>query len=83
MSCEACRDILEVDGVEPDCFDGRCLIPDPGERGTRILQLRGLLIRLHELTIGPEILRLFQADIDDLELLATVEDELKAGKTDQ
>ena len=40
------------------------------------MEIRGHLVRLHRLKIGPEILRLHGATLYDLELLAIAEDEL-------
>lgn len=75
MSCENCETIWEVDDVEPECIEGQCRIPDPGERGPKVFALRALLISLSELHIGSEILRMFNADLEDLELLALIEEE--------
>jgi len=40
------------------------------------MEIRDKLIRLHGLNIGPKILDLYGATIDDLELLAIAETEL-------
>lgn len=57
-----------------------------GMNRIRALELRGMLIRLHGLNVGGGILRLYGPDTADLELLATIEDELnetKDGGSDQ
>ena len=70
-------DILDNDGVEPDCFSKQCIIPDPDLAGLRILAIRHRLANLHELGIGSEILRMYEADLEDLELLAWLEEKIK------
>ena len=40
------------------------------------MEIRTRLIQLHRLKIGPEVLRMYQTDLYDLELLALAEDEL-------
>ena len=67
-----------MDGIEPECETGAgCPIPDPGEVGARILGIRGLLVRLSNLVDPGTVCRICNVDIEDLELLALVEDELK------
>ena len=78
MSCESCREAQEIDGVIPDCEKERgCLIPPLDERGKRIMGLRGKIITLKELLPADVILKMYQATIDDIELLAAVEEEIK------
>jgi hypothetical protein len=45
--------------------------------GRRALDLRGLLVRLHPTVDAGTVCRLFDADLDDLALVAIVEDHLK------
>lgn len=78
MSCAACAEALEVDGLEPECTAGAgCPIPAPGEAGARILEIRSLLLSLRGVIDPETICRLCGIDRDDLELLARVEAEIR------
>jgi len=67
-----------VDNLTPPCLTEQgCLIPPPGPAGRRALELRGLIVRLRTLIDPGTVCRNFAADLDDLELLAVIEDELK------
>jgi len=77
VSCEKCRDILEKDEIEPPCFEGECYIPDPGERGRRILAIYNKLITLQGLVDSGTILKMYDADLEDLELLAFLKEEIE------
>ena len=78
MSCEACREAHQVDGVTPGCETGQgCLIPPLDERGSRVMQIRDMLVRLKDLVDAGTVLRMYGAGIDDLELLALLEDEIR------
>jgi hypothetical protein len=46
----------------------------------RILQIRSLLIRLHDLVDPGTVLALCEADLDDLLLLAIIEDHLRVER---
>ena len=87
VSCDNCKDALLIDEVEPACWVGECLLPEIGERERRVLEIRDRLVALNDLGIGGEILRMYEADVNDIELLAAVEEELKAlgkpGNKDQ
>jgi len=84
VSCENCRDILEKDEVEPPCFEGTCYIPDPGEQGRRILEIYNKLITLQGLVDSGTILKMYDATIEDLELLAFLKEEIdKMQKEDK
>jgi hypothetical protein len=84
VNCTNCLEAQELDGILPSCkTDEGCLIPVLHPRGARALEIRSALIRLHRLKIGPGILNLYNATLDDLELLALAEDELnESGDTD-
>ena len=59
----------------PDCeTEAGCKIPPLSDRGARALEIRDKLIRLSRLGIGGRIMDLYQVDLDDLELLAVIED---------
>ncbi|MBI5057006.1 MAG: hypothetical protein HZB61_10370 [Nitrospirae bacterium] len=77
MSCEKCKEALLIDEVEPPCFKSQCWIPQPDERGQFIFAIRDKLIRLQGLVDPGTILRLYSADIEDIEMLAFLEDEIK------
>jgi len=67
-----------VDDIIPPCLTGQgCLIPPPGANGMRALELRSLIIRLRKLIDPGTVCRYFKAGLEDLELLAVIEDELK------
>jgi hypothetical protein len=68
-----------VDGVTPDCeTETGCPIPELTAGNMRILQIRGLLVRLNQI-VGPEtICRILGVDEEDLSLLALIEGELGA-----
>lgn len=80
MSCEACANILEVDGFQPDCVDGDCLIPKLEPAASRIMAIRTLLIGLNQIVDAGTICRLANVDADDLHLLNIVEGILKEPK---
>ena len=65
-----------MDGIEPECTNGECPIPNPGPQGERLLHVRGLLVRLKGVVDSDTICRLTGVDLDDLELLAALEDEI-------
>ena len=80
---------MEVDNVEPPCFaetenikpgDNACWHNLPDAWGSRIIEIRSQLIVLNELVDAGSILRLHDADIDDIELLVFYERELKKVK---
>ncbi len=75
MTCESCRELLEVEGIEPEC--GTCPVPRLSPEGQRILEIRGLLVRLHEVVGSEAILRLHEVTREELGLLALVEEEIK------
>ncbi len=80
MSCESCLNALGIDDAWPDCFDGRCIIPDPDAAGYRALNIRGKLIALGSL-IGPEaVLRMYNASEEDIDMIAFIEETLRALK---
>lgn len=69
-----------MDGIVPDCQTGvGCLIPDPQFEGRRILELRKLIIKLAGLVDAGSVLKIAEADLDDLILLGAVEELLKAA----
>ena len=69
--------------MRPGCeTETGCLVPSPGPEGQRVLKLRSLLMRLGNLIDPGTVCRTFGADLDDLELLAVAEDELKESVID-
>jgi hypothetical protein len=110
VSCEKCKEALEIDDVEPPCFNSplsrgdrgvfpsplegegqgegevpgvnACWIPKLDERGQRILELRSKLIALQGLVDSETILKMYDATIEDIEMLSFLEEELKKMQTD-
>lgn len=76
MSCKACENIREVDGIALDCE--RCNIPALSPDEARILKMHRILVSLNGLVSAGAVLRTYGATKEDLEMLAVVEDELKA-----
>lgn len=96
MSCDACKEALEIDGVEPPCFNNEsefplskggkrgllpgvnaCWIPPLDAAGQRIMEMRSKLIALHDLIDSGTILKMYGANMEDIEMLAFVEEEIK------
>lgn len=73
---------VDEDKELPACIEGVCLIPELNEAGVRILAIREKIISLSGLVDSAPILKMYEADLEDLELLAFVEEELKKLKTD-
>lgn len=66
-----------ADDVTPLCHTSSgCPIPHPGPEGTRILRMRGHLLRLGDLVDSGTVLRMYGATREDLDLLAAIEAEL-------
>lgn len=70
----------QVDGYEPDCLTGSCVIPPLDDDGQRIMGLRALIVSLDGLVDAGTILTMAEADLNDLALLAEVETLLKTTK---
>ena len=79
MRCESCIDIEEQDGVAAACrTPGRkCPIPPLSADEARILEMRRLLVSLKDIVDAGTVLRLHGASIEDLRVLAAVEDGLR------
>lgn len=77
MSCRNCANDYAEDGVEPECWRGECVIPELDALGSRIIELRTMLVRLKDMVDPRTILRLYDADREDLELLAETEDAIR------
>lgn len=70
-----------MDGVIPGCQSAAgCLIPDLMPENQRLMQIRSLITRLAGVVDAGTILRLTEADVDDLILLAAAEDVLRQEK---
>jgi hypothetical protein len=81
VACEECRMIFEIDGGLPDCETGSgCMIPPLGEKGIRIMDIRGKLTLLKGLVDSGTILSLYGATRDDLDLLMKVEELMSPTK---
>ena len=81
MSCASCAEVFEKDGILPDCeTDKGCVLPELAPAGARILKIRNMLVELHEIVDPGTICRMFDADLDDLELIASVEAEARRNQ---
>lgn len=79
MSCEVCEDVREKDGIAPDCETEKgCMLPKLGPGASRILSIRDKLIALQGLVDSGEILKMYDATRQDIELLVEVEKEIQA-----
>ena len=78
MSCEACQESFEIDGEPLACeIETGCMIPPLSESGQHIMELRARLISLNGLVEPGTILKMYDADIDDIEMLAFLEEAIK------
>ena len=67
-----------MDGILPECqTETGCVIPALNSASGRVMKLRSMLVRLHEIVDPGTICKMFNATLEDLELLAMIEDELK------
>ena len=81
MSCENCKEAFDIDRDVPDCETGKgCPIPPLDERGKRIVEIREKLVKLKGLVDPGTILAMYGATIDELDLLAKVEETMNALK---
>ncbi len=79
MTCTSCREIEKVDGEKPRCETGEgCLIPDLSPDALRIWEIRDRLLSLRDLLGAGPVLQAYGVTLDDLELLADLENALKA-----
>jgi len=94
VACDNCLDAWSTENIEPPCFYGLfqqpleeiedepgincCWIPDVSDDERRVLAMRNRLVSLADLGIGAEILRMYDATTEDIEMIAIIEDELKA-----
>jgi hypothetical protein len=80
LNCGDCQQILEEEGIEPECYAGSCRIPPLLPAGQRALEIRDRLVRLHRLKLAPVIATVYGVTKDDLDLLALIEDQLSNEK---
>jgi len=74
VNCGSCREINEI----PTCEKEKgCIIPPLDERGQRIMEIKDRLITLKELLPAEVILKMYKATMEDVEMLAALEEELK------
>ena len=60
-----------MEGIEPEC--GICPVPILSPEGRKVLELRGLLRQLTDLVDSGTILKMYDVNKDELELLAVAE----------
>ena len=80
MSCDACKDIYVVDEIEPDCFEGACIVPMLDAEGQRIVEIRDRLIVLKDLVDSGTIMKIYGATKEDIEMLAFIETQMDTEK---
>lgn len=69
-----------MDGITPDCqTPAGCLIPTLEAEGRRVMEIRDLLGKLHNVIDSGTICRICDVDLLDLQLLAIAEEILKEG----
>ena len=81
MRCETCIDIEGEDGIAPGCKTEKgCPVPplSPAER--RILEMRGMLRSLSGRVDAGTVLRMHRVSLEDLRVLALIEEGLKEKK---
>ena len=68
-----------MDHVDPDCeVEGKgCIIPDCSEAGARGLELKQRIRALEGLIPGGDVVRFYGYDLDDVDMLVTIEEELR------
>ena len=82
MTCEACREAREVDEIVPDCETAAgCIIPPLAPAGARVMELWGLINRLHEYGATATILERYEVTKEELELLAVVAGEVSRNES--
>ncbi len=72
----------EIDGATPDCeIEGKqCLIPPLCEEGRKVINLHSLLTDLSGLVDAGTILKMYEADRNDIEYLALIAREIKKAQ---
>jgi hypothetical protein len=83
VSCDACKVAFVEDREIPACIEGDCLVPELDEKCSRVMSLRAQLINLSGLVDPATILKMHDAEIEDIELLEAVEAEIRALKEDK
>jgi len=73
VSCQACREIRDVDGVAPACESGECVVPPLGPVEARVLDLRSRALSLRGVMEPAQVLSALGASVSDLLLLSEVE----------
>lgn len=79
VNCEDCATALQEGAQEPACIEGQCPvgIDRLPEEALRILEIRGLLVSLGDIGLAPMISREFGLTLDDMHLLAWIEEQLR------
>ena len=77
LNCDDCTEAYAEDGILPACASGKCLLPQLTENVSRILKLRHHLMACGDLVGKSYISSLYRVTIDDLDLLAVYQEELK------
>lgn len=84
VTCEACRDIEEVDGVRPDCENGgECIIPPAPAEASRAVEAWKLLDGLRQFQVGGVILETAKLTPFELGLVGLIEREIRAARQEE
>jgi hypothetical protein len=80
VNCDSCAEAYEIDGVIPDCgTETGCAIPDPSPENLRILEIYTRIRELDGLIDAGTVLKMYDATLEDLELLALIKREMGAN----
>lgn len=74
---------FDEDGEMPACIEGDCLVPELDERCSYIVMLREKLVNLNGLVDPATILKMHDAEIEDIELLEVLEMEIRLLREDK
>jgi hypothetical protein len=79
MTCSACEDIERVDGVEPDCRSGKCMIPPVPDGAEKAVRAWNIANGLRDLPALAGCLSAMGLSEFDLELVALIENERRSA----
>lgn len=81
MSCDECKTTLEIDNIAPNCSNGKgCLLPKLTDAGQRAMEQRQKIAKLSRVVTPLEAVKLIGATIEDIELIALIEEELEKNQ---
>lgn len=81
VTCEGCRDMLGVDGVQPRCqTDAGCWIPEVGPVGLAVIKARKQLHVLGDVIGRDVLMKSLKLSPGEIELLTVIEDFFSEAK---